>query len=220
VRVELEVNGPKGGSSRTVATSADLAGAILIADGDAPMRDELAGVFERAGFRTAQATDGHEALELLRTGPLAAAILEPSLAGVSGYEICRALRDRYGDSIPIVFVSASRTESYDRVGGLLIGGDDYIPKPFAADELVARVRRLVERLGQRVPPTITSRLTKRELEVLGLLAEGLTQAEIASKLFISQKTVGSHIERILSKLGVRSRTQAVALAFREDLVPV
>ncbi len=203
-----------------MARSPDPAGAILIADGDAPTRDELAALFERAGFRTAQAVDGHEALELLGAGPPAAAILEPALAGVTGYEICRALRDRYGDSIPIVFVSASRTESYDRVGGLLLGGDDYVPKPFAPDELVARVRRLVQRAGAPVSPAISSRLTKRELEVLGLLADGLTQAEIASKLVISQKTVGSHIERILSKLGVRSRTQAVALAFREDLVPV
>jgi DNA-binding NarL/FixJ family response regulator len=203
-----------------VARSPDPAGAILIADGDAPMRDELAALFERAGFRTAQAVNGHEALELLGAGPPAAAILEPALAGVTGYEICRALRDRYGDSIPIVFVSASRTESYDRVGGLLLGGDDYVPKPFAPDELVVRVRRLVQRAGAPGSPAISSRLTKRELEVLGLLADGLTQAEIASKLVISQKTVGSHIERILSKLGVRSRTQAVALAFREDLVPV
>lgn len=203
-----------------MATSADPAGAILIADGDAPMRDELAAVFERAGFRTAQAANGHDALELVRAGPPVAAILEPSLVGVSGYEICCALRDRYGDSMPIIFVSGSRTESYDRVGGLLLGADDYIPKPFAPDEVVARVRRLVQRAGARVSPAVASRLTKRELEVLGLLAEGLTQTEIADKLVISQKTVGSHIERILIKLGVRSRTQAVALAFREDLVPV
>ena len=203
-----------------MATSADPAGAILIADGDAPMRDELAALFERAGFRTTQASNGHEALELLRVERPAAAILDPALAGVTGYEICRALRDRYGDLMPIIFVSASRTESYDRVGGLLLGGDDYVPKPFAPDELLARVRRLVQRADAPVSRAVESRLTKRELEVLGLLAEGLTQAEIASKLVISQKTVGSHIERILSKLGVRSRTQAVALAFREDLIPV
>jgi len=203
-----------------VATSADRAGAILIADGDASMRNELAALFEGAGFRTAHASNGHEALDILRAGRPAAAILEPALTGVTGYEICRVLRDRYGDSIPIVFVSASRTESYDRVGGLLLGGDDYVPKPFAPDELVARVRRLIERGRASVPPSVASRLTKREREVLGLLAEGLTQAEIASKLVISQKTVGSHIERILSKLGVRNRTQAVALAFREDLVTV
>src|SRR6266540_4708668 len=71
-----------------------------------------------------------------------------------------------------------------------------------------------------ISPTIPSVLTKRELEVLGLLAEGLAQREIATRLTIREKTVGSHIERILSKLGVRSRAQAVALAFREDLVGV
>src|SRR5439155_8821374 len=119
----------------------------------------------------------------------------------------------------IIFVSASRTESYDRVAGLLLGADDYLAKPFAPNELLARVRRLVQRA---LPPSlaIPSVLTKRELEVLGLLAEGLAQREIAKKLTIREKTVGSHIERILSKLGVRSRAQAVALAFREDLVGV
>jgi DNA-binding NarL/FixJ family response regulator len=202
-----------------VATSADSAGAILIADPDAPTRKELAQVFERAGLRTAQAANGQEALELLRADRPAAAILDPALAGVTGYELCRILRDRFGESVAIVFVSGNRTEPYDRVGGLLLGGDDYVAKPFAADELVARVRRLIRR-SDATPPITASRLTKRELEVLRLLADGLTQAEIASKLVISQKTVGSHIERILSKLGVRSRTQAVALAFREDLVPV
>jgi DNA-binding response OmpR family regulator len=66
-----------------VARSADLAGAILIADADAPMRDELAALFERAGFCTAHAANGHETLELLRAGPPAAAILEPTLAGAT-----------------------------------------------------------------------------------------------------------------------------------------
>jgi len=202
-----------------VATSAQPAGVILIADGDASTRKQLARVLERAGFHAAQASTGHQALDLVRTAPLTAAVLEPSLAGISGYEICRALRDTLGDTIPIIFVSASRTESYDRVAGLLLGADDYLLKPFAPDEVLARVRRLVQRAGP-VSPAVASRLTKRELEVLGLLADGLTQPEIAKRLVISEKTVGSHIERILSKLGVRSRTQAVALAFREELVPV
>jgi DNA-binding NarL/FixJ family response regulator len=63
-----------------------------------------------------------------------------------------------------------------------------------------------------------SSLTPREREVLQLLAEGLEQSEIAERLVISSKTVASHIERILAKLGVRSRAQAVAAAFREGLV--
>jgi DNA-binding NarL/FixJ family response regulator len=188
---------------------------ILIADGDASAREEVADVLERAGFRTAHAATGEEALALLTAALPTAAILEPSLEGISGYEICRLLRDRSGDSIPIVFISANRTESYDRVAGLLLGADDYLPKPFAPDELLARVRRLVER-AQPVPTGAASNLTKREFEVLELLSEGLTQQEIAGKLAISEKTVGSHIERILSKLGVHSRAQAVVLALRGD----
>jgi DNA-binding NarL/FixJ family response regulator len=202
-----------------VATSALPASVILIADGDAAARKKLARVFGRAGFATVEASTGQEALDLVQRAPPAAAILEPSLSGVSGYEVCRALRDQFGEAVPIIFVSASRTESYDRVAGLLLGADDYLAKPFAPDELLARVRRLVQR-ALPPSPTIPSVLTKRELEVLGLLAEGLAQREIATRLTIREKTVGSHIERILSKLGVRSRAQAVALAFREDLVGV
>jgi DNA-binding NarL/FixJ family response regulator len=198
-----------------VATSAQPASVILIADGDAAARKKLAVEFGRAGFATVQAATGQEALDLVQRAQPAAAILEPSLAGVSGYEVCRALRDQFGEAVAIIFVSGSRTESYDRVAGLLLGADDYLAKPFAPDELLARVRRLVQR---SLPAALTApTLTKREFEVLGLLAEGLAQREIAKKLAIREKTVGSHIERILSKLGVRSRAQAVALAFREDL---
>jgi DNA-binding NarL/FixJ family response regulator len=200
-----------------VATSAQPASVILIADGDAAARKKLAREFGRAGFATVQASTGQEALDLAQRAPPAAAILEPSLAGVSGYEVCRALRDQFGEAVAIIFVSASRTESYDRVAGLLLGADDYLAKPFAPDELLARVRRLVQR-SLPAALTVPTLLTKREFEVLGLLAEGLAQREIAQRLAIREKTVGSHIERILSKLGVRSRAQAVALAFREELV--
>src|SRR4030095_3847668 len=108
----------------------------------------------------------------------------------------------------------ARTDETDRVAGLLLGADDYLPKPIRFDHLLARVRRLV---GQSAPvaPVVPSRLTPREQEVLGLLAEGLEQDEIANRLVITSKTVAKHIERILSKLGVRSRAQAVVLALRD-----
>jgi DNA-binding CsgD family transcriptional regulator len=67
-------------------------------------------------------------------------------------------------------------------------------------------------------PSLPGRLTKRESEILQLLADGLTQKQIAERLFISPKTVGTHIEHILLKLGVRTRAQAVAVAYRGDLV--
>jgi len=120
------------------------------------------------------------------------------------------------DLMPIIFVSRNRTEPGDRVAGLLVGGDDYLVKPLDPNELLARVRRLLPAAlaGER-----TARgLTRRELDVLSLLVDGLSQPEIAAKLFVTPKTVGKHIEHILAKLGVHSRAQAVAVAVRDELI--
>jgi DNA-binding NarL/FixJ family response regulator len=99
----------------------------------------------------------------------------------------------------------------------LIGADDYLVKPFAPDELLARIRRLV-RSTTPLPPGVASKLTARELEVLHLLAGGLESEDIATQLFISPRTVSTHLENIMRKLGVRSRAQVVALAYRDELV--
>src|SRR5207237_9250781 len=98
--------------------------------------------------------------------------LEVCLPGIAGYEVGRELRNMFGEGLPIVFVSATRTDSYDRVAGLLVGGDDYLRKPFAPDELLISVRRLVRRSAP-LSAAIASRLTKREREVLVMMAEGL-----------------------------------------------
>jgi len=93
-------------------------------------------------------------------------------------------------------------------------------KPVDPGELIARVIRLLDRTpsnGDAASPNgKLESLTQRENEVLDLLAEGLTQEEIADRLVISPKTAATHIQRILSKLGVRSRAQAVALVLREE----
>ena len=72
--------------------------------------------------------------------------------------------------------------------------------------------------GHGIAPTPESPLTGRELQILQLLAKGFSQDRIATELFISSKTVGTHIQRTLSKLGVHSRTEAVALAYQQGLV--
>jgi DNA-binding NarL/FixJ family response regulator len=186
----------------------------LIADEDPTSRDHLARVLEAAGYEIVQVASGEEVLEAVRKLRPSIVLLEIPLGGLSGYEVCRALRAEVSE-MPIVFVSGSRTESYDRVAGLLVGADDYIVKPYAPDELLTRVRHLVRR-SQPATPSVTARLTRREREVLLLLADGLRQDDIAERLFISRKTVGTHVANILRKLGVRSQTQAVAVAFREE----
>jgi DNA-binding NarL/FixJ family response regulator len=190
---------------------------ILIVDDDDDFREALKGILERAGFAVAEANRGQDGLQLARSELPRLVILDVCLPDLSGYEICRQLKDRFGDRMAVLFVSGLRTESFDRVAGLLIGADDYLGKPFAADELLARVRRLV-RHTVPIAASLASKLTPRELEVLRMLADGLAQDEIARDLFISPKTVSTHIEHILQKLGVRTRAQAVALAYREDLL--
>jgi DNA-binding NarL/FixJ family response regulator len=190
---------------------------ILLVDDDEGTRALLTEVFGAAGFTALTAATGEEALEFAAAEKPALVVLDVSLPGCSGYEVCSRLRQTFGQTIGIVFLSGERTESLDHVAGLLLGADDYVAKPFDPDELVARVRAVLRR-GAHEAPRQTSGLTRREMEVLRLLARGQVQAEIASELVISTKTVGTHIEHILSKLEVRSRAQAVALAYREDLL--
>jgi DNA-binding NarL/FixJ family response regulator len=190
---------------------------ILLVDDDEGMRAVLTEVFSAAGFTALTAASGEEALELAASDKPALVVLEVSLPGCSGYEVCSRLRQTFGQTIGIVFLSGERTESLDHVAGLLLGADDYVVKPFDPDQLVARVRAILRREAHEVPKQ-ASGLTRREQQVLQLLAQGQAQAEIASELVISTKTVGTHIEHILAKLDVRSRAQAVALAYREDLL--
>jgi DNA-binding NarL/FixJ family response regulator len=193
------------------------AASILIVDDDDDFREAVLGILERAGYDAVEAATGGDAINVARREQPRLVILDVCLPDLSGYEVCRQLKDRFGDGLPMLLVSGVRTESFDRVAGLLIGADDYLAKPFAADELLARVRRLV-RHTTSLAPSLASRLTARELEVLRLLANGLGQDEIAVQLFISRKTVATHIEHVLQKLDVRTRAQAVAFAYREDLL--
>jgi DNA-binding NarL/FixJ family response regulator len=189
---------------------------ILIVDADAAARGELAKLLEDDGYEVMQAGSGEAGLKAARENPPALVVLEVPLGDRSGYEVCRVLREELGEDLPVLFLSGARTESYDRVAGLLVGADDYVVKPFAVDELLARVRRLVRHAA--AAETATSLLTPREREVLRLLAAGLAADEIAKELFFSKKTVGTHLEHIFTKLGVRSRAQAIAVAYRDELV--
>jgi two-component system nitrate/nitrite response regulator NarL len=190
---------------------------VLIVTFDDAVRETAERLFSRAGFVTSAVTTGEQAIaDALRRRP-SLILLDLELADMTGYEVCYQLRERLGQDLPIIFVSGDRTEPADRVAGLLIGADDYFAKPFDPGELLARARRLVSRASNGAESR-DSPLTGRETQVLQLLADGLSQDGIAKELFISSKTVGTHIQRILTKLDVHSRTEAVALAYRQGLV--
>jgi DNA-binding NarL/FixJ family response regulator len=190
---------------------------VLIADAEEPSRDLLSGVLRNAGYQPLDAEAGDEALELARATAPAAAILEIPLDGLSGYELCGALKVEFGADMPVIFLTGARTEPYDRVAGLLLGADDYLTKPYIAGELLVRLRNLLHRRADPHASRFARRLTKREYEVLELMAEGLQHDEIGQRLFISPKTVATHVEHILHKLGARGRAQAIAIAYHHRL---
>ena len=192
-------------------------GPILVVDDDDGIRGMIAAVLAGAGYATSEAATGEQALEIARGDPPKLVVLDVLLPGICGYEVCHTLRQHFGGNLPIIFMSGERTQVHERVAGFLVGGDDYLLKPFAHDEFLARIRRLLQRSTSSAAAR-DSALTSREREVLAHLAEGLSQAEIAKVLFISPKTVGTHTERIFKKLGVHSRAQAIALAYRDGLI--
>ncbi len=141
-------------------------------------------------------------------------ILDVRLADPSAYEVCRELREHFGERLPIVLTSDTRTEPHDEIVALLLGADDYFARPLSVDRFVVRVRRLLT----RAPASTRSPLTRRESEVLRLLVDGYRSAQIAALLCISRKTTSAHIEHILAKLGAHSQAQAVVVALRDHVL--
>jgi DNA-binding NarL/FixJ family response regulator len=192
---------------------------VLVVDDDAKFRACMSSLLASGSIDAIEAGDANEAIIAARSHRPDAAILDVALPGVSGYGLCRELRDIYGPDLPVLFVSGSRTDPIDRAAGMLVGGDDYLVKPVDPDELLARLRRLLERARAWSKPS-SSHLSDREVQVLQLIAEGLPPNEVARRLVISPKTVSSHVQRILTKLDVHTRAQAVAVAYEAGLIRV
>jgi len=193
---------------------------ILIVDDDPDFRELVSVLCGRSGYSCVEAESRADALAAASLKRPDVVLLDVMLAGTSGYQICRELREEFGERLPIIFLSGARTTASDRVAGLLLGADDYVTKPIEPEELLARVQRAIVRssLDDRQPDGAAARLTPRERDVLRLLADGLDTEPISKRLYISPKTVGTHVQRILIKLDVHSRAAAVAFAYREGLV--
>ncbi len=119
---------------------------LLIVEDEAAVRDALVRALETEGYELVLAEDGMQALAAMAHAPADALVLDVMLPGVDGLEVARRLRAG-GDSVPILMLTA-RGAVNDRVAGLDAGADDYLVKPFALEELLARLRALLRRTGQ------------------------------------------------------------------------
>jgi two-component system response regulator MprA len=120
---------------------------ILVVDDERAVRESLRRALELEGYGVELASDGDEALHRLALEPAPdAVVLDILMPGVDGLEVCRRLRSE-GNGVPVLMLTA-RSEVDSRVAGLDAGADDYLPKPFALAELLARLRALLRRSGE------------------------------------------------------------------------
>jgi NarL family two-component system response regulator LiaR len=178
-----------------------------------------------------EAADGEQAVELARTLAPDVILMDLMMPRKDGITAIREIKDRDPEARILVLTSASQDERV--FAAVKAGALGYLVKDCSPAELVDAISavqrgepslspmvalRLVQELDRPsdLPPTANP-LTDREVEVLRLVAQGLTNEEIAEQLVISQRTVGAHISNILAKLQLANRTQAALYALREGL---
>jgi len=121
---------------------------VLVVDDDAAVRNSLDRALRLNGYEVALAVDGVDALNQVGTDPPDAMVLDVLMPNMDGLEVCRRMRS-FGDGTPILMLTAQDGVT-ERVAGLDAGADDYLPKPFALDELLARLRALLRRTAGEV----------------------------------------------------------------------
>ena len=117
---------------------------ILVIDDDPGLTDLLSEYLQARGLAVVTAPDGERGLERLRSGGIDLVILDVMMPGKDGFEVCREIRA--GSSVPVIMLTA-RGDDLDRIIGLELGADDYLPKPFNPRELLARIRAVLRRQG-------------------------------------------------------------------------
>lgn len=212
---------------------------VLVVD-DAPLfQAGISAALENAGFEiVGQAQDAMTAVSKARQVRPDVVILDVLMPGLSGLEVL----DKIVDSAPgtkVVLLTASESEE-DLLAAIKSGASGYVVKDTPLPQLVSNIRDVVSG-GSVISPHMASKLfanvrqllrhrdivagrrptlTGREVEVLQLVAQGMTSREIGEKLFISENTVKNHVRNILDKLGLHSRNEAVMYALREDLISI
>jgi DNA-binding NarL/FixJ family response regulator len=197
---------------------------ILVVDYDKAALSLVAAQVARLGLECTAVDSSEAALDAVEDDAPALAVIAVELPGLNGLGLLQALHERF-ERLPVILTSSQHVDPIGRAAGLMLGADDYLVKPLDPAELAARMRRSLGRSDRSFGkgPAIDHTnhiddLSRRERETLLLLAEGKSELEIAAALVLSPKTVVTHIQNVLRKLGVHSRTQAVAAAYRDGLV--
>lgn len=208
---------------------------VLIADDQPLARAGFKAVLEATGGVqvVAEAQDGDQAVELARRHDPDVVLMDIRMPGTDGIEATRRMPNQ-----KVLILTTFGLDDYI-IEALRAGASGFLLKDAPVEELVRAVRtlaagdaqlspavtkRLLEQVGRRLPAAVPrdsgalADLTERELEVLRLLAAGMSNAEIAAALVVSDPTVKSHVSNVLQKLGLRDRVQAVIYAYENGLV--
>jgi DNA-binding response OmpR family regulator len=136
---------------------------ILLVEDEEPVAKGVRYALESEGWRVTWAPDARAALDRVAAAPPDLAVLDVRLPGMSGFDLCREIRRSH--TFPVLFLTA-RDEELDRVLGLELGADDYLSKPFAVRELVARIRALLRRsYGEYAAPGVSTTITRGDLVI-------------------------------------------------------
>jgi DNA-binding NarL/FixJ family response regulator len=211
---------------------------VVIADDQLLVRSGFRLILSSAGIQVvAEAADGQEAVAAALTHRPDVMLMDIRMPEMDGLEATRRiLASRSGEDMRIIILTTFDLDQYV-YAALSAGASGFLLKDVSPEHLIAAVRlvrsgdallapsitrRLVERFAGHQPPAEVSAdlstLTPRELEVLGLIARGLSNAELAAELTLSEATVKTHVARILTKLQLRDRVQVVVLAYETGLV--
>ena len=156
---------------------------ILIVDDNQDIREVLGTYVAKEGFEPIVAKDGFEALEMFRKTDPAVILLDVMMPGMDGYKVCEKIREE--SDVPIILVTA-KGEDYERVMGLDIGADDYVVKPFNGEEVMARVRAVLRRIGRS---EVTEEKKVLNISDLTINIEAYTVYVGAEKLPMTKKEV-------------------------------
>ncbi len=172
---------------------------VLVVEDEESFSDALSYMLRREGYEVAVAETGPEALDTFDRSGADLVLLDLMLPGLSGTEVCRALRQR--SNVPIIIVTA-RDSEVDKVVGLELGADDYVTKPFSSRELVARIRAVLRRGGENADELLPSMLeagpVRMDVERHTVLVDG-TQVAMPLKEFDLLEFLLRNTGRVLTR---------------------